>query len=261
MALFADQSRACERPNPLAGHSGCLPFSSDASADAHPLGRHPRRAGLDPGHPGQPLAGRRHRGREGDPGQGQRHRAPLLRRDGVLRRPQPPAGRCPHVPLRGGRRRGDQRGRPQRGPLPCRDPRRPHRRAGPREPERPALRGLGRRPIPGDGPRPRLRRADAGDLHPLRHRRLLRARHPHPDRRPGAGHDRLPLRPGDGRRRRPRAPRRARLRPRAGLRDPRGRPDRHPQPAWHRHPLGRLSRGLRGRHRRPRAAAASSSSR
>ncbi len=140
-------------------------------------------------------------------------------------------------------------------PFHAETPRRPHRRAGPGEPARPALGGLGGRPLPRDGPRAGLRPGDPGDLHPLRHRGLLAARHPHPDRRPGPGHDRLPMRPGDGRRRRPRAPRRARLRPRAGLRDRRGRPDRHPQPAWHRHPLGRLPRGLRGRHRRPRAAA------
>ena len=59
---------------------------------------------------------------------------------------------------------------------------------------------------------PGLRPPDPGDLHPLRHRGRLRARHPHADRRRGPGHDRLPLRAGDGRRPRPRAARRARLR-------------------------------------------------
>ena len=47
---------------------------------------------------------------------------------------------------------------------------------------------------------PASRPADPGDLHPVRHRGRLRARHPHPDRRRGPGHDRLPLRPGAGRR-------------------------------------------------------------
>ena len=37
---------------------------------------------------------------------------------------------------------------------------------------------------------------DPGDLHPVRHGGRLRARHPHPHRRRGAGDDRLPLRPG-----------------------------------------------------------------
>ena len=68
---------------------------------------------------------------------------------------------------------------------------------------------------PGDGAGPGLGHRDPGDLHPVRHRRRLRARHPHADRRRGPGHDRLPLRPGTGRRGRPRAARRARLRRRA----------------------------------------------
>ena len=106
-----------------------------------------------PGNPGEPVARRRHRRREGRPGLGQRRRAALSRQPRVLRRPQPAAGRRPHVALRGGRRRGDRRGRARRG-LPRRDARRPHRRAGPRAPARPARRGLSRRPLPGDRRRP-----------------------------------------------------------------------------------------------------------
>ena len=63
----------------------------------------------------------------------------------------------------------------------------------------------------------------------------------------GPGHDRLPLRPGDGRRAGPRAARRAGLRRRADRAGDRRRPDRHPQPARHRHPLHRLPGGRRGR--------------
>ena len=62
---------------------------------------------------------------------------------------------------------------------------------GPRSRSPPATRRPSPRPSPA---------RDAGDLHPLRHRGRLRARHPHADRRPGPGDDRLPLRPGDGRR-------------------------------------------------------------
>ena len=65
----------------------------------------------------------------------------------------------------------------------------------------PARRGDDRRPLPGDGPDPGLGPPHPGDLHAVRHRGRLRARHPHPDRRRGPGDDRLPLRPGAGRRR------------------------------------------------------------
>ena len=72
----------------------------------------------------------------------------------VLRRPQPAAGRRPHVPLRGDRRRGDRRGRARRG-LQGRGARRPRRPEGARAPGRPARRGLGHRALPGDGRRRR----------------------------------------------------------------------------------------------------------
>ena len=49
-------------------------------------------------------------------------------------------------------------------------------------------------------PAPGQRRADAGDLHAVRLRGRVRARHPPARRRAGAGHDRLPVRAGDGRR-------------------------------------------------------------
>ena len=163
------------------------------------------------GDAGQPLAGRRDRGREGDPGQGRRRREPLLRRVRVLRRPQPAAGRRPHVPLRGDRRRGDRRGRAGRG-LQGRGAGRPRRREGARAPGRAAGRGLGHRPLPGDGHDPGERQEHPGDLRPLRHRGRLRAGHPDADRGPGPGHDRLPLRPGDGRRALARTARRRGLR-------------------------------------------------
>ena len=94
-----------------------------------------------------------------------------------------------------------------------------------------------------------------GDLHAVRHRRRLRARHPHPARRRGPGHDRLPVRPGPRRGRRPRAARRAGLQPRRDRPRHRHRPPRDPQPARHRHPLDRLPRERERRHRRARAAA------
>ena len=53
----------------------------------------------------------------------------------------------------------------------------------------------------------------------------------------------------------PRTAHRRRLRPRPGRAGDRGRPRRHPQPARHRHPLHRLSRGWRHLDRRAGAAA------
>ena len=49
-------------------------------------------------------------------------------------------------------------------------------------------------------PAPASRRAHAGDLHAVRLRGGLRARHAPADRRSGSGHDRLPVRTGDGHR-------------------------------------------------------------
>ena len=69
-----------------------------------------------------------------------------------------------------------------------------------------------RRPLSGDGVHPGLGHRDPGDLHPVRDRGRLRARHPDPDRGRGPGDDRLPLRPGAARRLRPRAAGRRRLR-------------------------------------------------
>ena len=181
-----------------------VPCSHDSGNDRLP---HPsRRPGRGAGHRDQPLARRRHRRREGDPGLRQRLRAALLRRARVGRRSAPAAGRRPHVALRGGRQRGDRLGRDRRSLAARRGPRRPHRRARAREPGRAARRGSDRRPLSRDGAGPGVGHRDPGDLHAVRHRSRLRPRHPHAHRRRGPGHDRLPLRPGPGRRGRPRAP-------------------------------------------------------
>ena len=138
----------------------------------------------------------------------------------------------------------------------------PHRRAGARAPGGPARRGHDRRPLPGDRHRPGIRHPHPGDLHALRHRGRLRARHPHAHRRRGPGHDRLPLRPGAARRPRPRAPRRATASTDDEIeRDLRRRPRRHPQPARHRHAPPRPPRGLRRRASTPATCCTSSSSR
>ena len=90
-----------------------------------------------------------------------------------------------------------------------------------------------------------LRHPHPGDLHPLRHRRRLRPRHPPPDRRRGPGHDRLPVRPGAGRGQAPAT----RLGPTGSATTTSTasstRSHRHPQPARRRHPLHRRARGRR----------------
>ena len=75
----------------------------------------------------------------------------------VLRRPQPAAGRRPHVPLRGDRRRGDRRGRARRGlqgrgagrPRRPEGARAPGRRCGPRSRSPPATRRRSQTPESG----------------------------------------------------------------------------------------------------------------
>ena len=136
---------------------------------------------------------------------------PLLRRARVLRRPRPAPGRRPHVPLRGDRQRGDRRRRSwSRRCAPRSSPR--------RSPSRCASASTGMRAevtiaarYPETVPTPVSGTRHAGDLHAVRHRGRLRARHPHADRGRGPGHDRLPLRPGAARRPLARAPRRRRL--------------------------------------------------
>ena len=94
-----------------------------------------------------------------------------------------------------------------------------------------------------------------GDLRAVRDRGRLRGGDADADRRPGAGNDRLPVRPGDGHRALPRTARRAGLRRRADREDRRRGADRDPQPARHRHPPRRLPRGRPGLDRRARPAA------
>ena len=165
----------------------------------------------------------------------------------------PQAGRRPHVALRGGRQRGDRRRRARGAPA-RRGAGRPHRRARPRAPGGPARGGHDRRPLPGDRPDPRLGPANAGDLHPVRHRRRVPARHPHPHRRRGTGDDRLPLRPGPSDRPRPRAPAGRRLHRRRDRAHLQPRPGRHPQPARDRLASHRPPRVLGPGDRRPRPA-------
>ena len=127
----------------------------------------------------------------------ERQRAALLRRARVLRGPRPGAEGRAHVALRGGRERGDRRGRARRG-VQGGDARLAHRRARARPPGRLPRRGDDRRALPGEQARAGLGRADAGDLHAVRVGGGVRARHAPAGRRAGAGHDRLPVRAGDG---------------------------------------------------------------
>ena len=98
-----------------------------------------------------------------------------------------------------------------------------HRREGPRPPGRAPRRGPHRGALPRAQARPRLRHPDAGALHAARHRRRLRGRHAPADRRPRAGHHRVPVRAGARPGLLARAPARRRLRrgrDRAHLRAP-----------------------------------------
>ena len=178
----------------------------------------------------------------------------LLRRAGVLRRPQSsPVGR-PHVALRGGRQRGHRRGGARRDAA-RRGARRPHRRPRSRAAAGPARGGGDHRSLSGDRRNPGLAPAHPGDLHAVRNRGRLRARHPHPDRRGGPGHDGLPLRPGAGRRALAGATRRRGIHRRRDRARAEGRPGRHPQPARHRVAAPRPPGGSGARRRRARPPA------
>ena len=85
-------------------------------------------------------------------------------------------------------------------PLSGRDARAARRRAGARAPGRRARGGHDRGALPRAQAGPGVGCADAGDLHALRARRRLRARHAPGRRCLGDRHDRLPLRAGAGRR-------------------------------------------------------------
>ena len=163
---------------------------------------------------GQPLARRRDRRREGHPHQPGRRRAALLRAARVLRRPRPAAEGRAHVALRGGRQRGDRRGRSsaRRPSRPRRSPQHIAERVRDRQGARRAEVTIAAR-YPEHKPAPVSRHPDAGDLHALRLGGRLRARHAPADRRRRAGHDRLPVRAGARRRQRARAARGRRLRP------------------------------------------------
>ena len=80
--------------------------------------------------------------------------------------------------------------------LPGRDARRAHRRARARAPGRAARRGDDRGALPRAQARAGLGHRDAGDLHAVRLRGRVRARHAPARRRRRAGHDRVPVRAG-----------------------------------------------------------------
>ena len=96
-----------------------------------------------------PLARRRDRRREGHPDRRARRRAAVLRQARVLRRSRAAAEGRAHVALRGGRQRGDRRGRRSASAaFRAEDARRAHRRARARAPGRAARRGDDRGALP-----------------------------------------------------------------------------------------------------------------
>ena len=148
------------------------------------------------------LARRRDRRREGHPHRRQRRRAALLRAARVLRRSRPAAEGRAHVALRGGRQRGDRRGRARRERRSGRDARPAHRRARARAPGRArAPRSRSRRATPSTSRRRSSGIATQEIYTLLRLGGRVRARHAPADRRRGAGHDRVPVRAGARRRR------------------------------------------------------------
>ncbi len=119
--------------------------------------------------------------------------------------------------------------------------------------QRQPRRGHDRRPLPRAQAGAQLRPADAGDLHAVRLRRRVRARHAPARRRPGAGHDRLPLRAGDGRRALAGAPARSRLHRRRDRARARGGARGHAQPARDRSRCTSAARRAAPRASRPQA--------
>ena len=173
--------------------------------------RHARRASQV-----EPLAGRRHRRREGHPhpaGRASSCSSPGF--ECFVDLGPRPEGRA-HVALRGGRQRGDRRGRARRGGVPRRDARehiaelvRDRQGAAPR-------RGHDRGALPRAQAGAGLRHPDPGDLHAATGRRWRpSAARAGSSASPAPGHDRLPVRPGARRRPRARAPAERRLRRRA----------------------------------------------
>ncbi len=125
----------------------------------------------------------------------------LPRRARVLRRPRTRAEGRAHVALRGGRQRGDRRGRLSSGSaLRAEAARAADRRARPRAPRSAPRRGHDHGALPGAQAGAGQRHHDAGDVHALRLGGRQRARHAATRRRHCAGDDRLPVRAGAGRR-------------------------------------------------------------
>ncbi len=179
----------------------------------------------------------------------------------VLRRPQPAAGRRPHVALRGDRRRGDRRGRPRRGlqgrgagrPRRREGARAPGRRCGPRSRSPPATRRRSTTPESGKSTQEIYVLFGTAVASERGTRTLTGVQAQGMTACPcaqemvaGLARERLAER---GLRRRG---------DRAGRR--RG-PDRHPQPARHRHPPRRLPRGRPGLDRRAASCCGSSRAR
>ena len=225
------------------------------------LHRRTRRAVGDAGHPGEPLPGRRDRGREGDPGQGGRHRrtstTPTSSASSTSTRARP--GSTCRASRKSSARRSTrscsarrfraevlaahiaQRVRERQGGL------RAEVSVTARYPETVTT------PVSGIAPR-RSTSCFGTAVDSLRGTRTLTGVQ-------AQGMTACPCAQemvgGAG----PRTARRARLRRRADRGGDRGGADRDPQPARHRHPAHRLPRGRPGLDRRAASCCASSSSR
>ena len=198
------------------GFSAGDPADQLAVRDAGVRRRHPGAFALGPG---WAVAGR---GDGRGEGRAYSRRAVLCAR-GLLRGPRlRPEGRA-HVPVRGGRQRGDRRGRAQRVAVPCRDARPAHRGARAHSPGRPARRSHNRSALSRAQARAGIGYPHPGDLHAARARGRVRARHAARRRSVGDRHDRVPVRAGADRCARARAPARGRVCGRADRAHPRAR--------------------------------------